>query len=174
MFHDDLFHFSCGESVSGCVDDIVFSGHDVEVTVLILETGVSGVVVSGYGAEVLLNVFIVVVEDGVHEGGGQGLFDVDGTDLVGLAGCAGGGVDDLDVVAGEGFAGGSWFLREGFEAEVVGEDGSACFGLPVAVVDQFVFEVLLHPLEGRYVTALSDQGHASQSVEVVLADVLAL
>jgi hypothetical protein len=174
VLHEYLLHFSGGEAVACSVDDIVLAGHDVEVAILIEEARVASVVVAHQRREVLLHVDVVVVEDGLHEGRRQGLLHVHRPRLVRLALHAGCRVYHLDVVAGQGLAGGPWLFGEGLEAQVVGEDGAAGFGLPVAVIDELALEVVLDPLEGGDVAALPDEGDAPEVGEVVLVDVSAL
>lgn len=123
--------------------------------------------------EVLLDVDIVVVQNGLHEGGRHWLLHVYCSCLVCLALDTSCRVDDLYIVAWERFAGRSWFFGEGLEAEVIGEDWSSSLCLPVAVIDEFALEMVFDPLEGRYVTALPDKGDALEVGEVVLVDVSA-
>lgn len=101
--------------MSRSVDHIVLPRHHVKIPVLVVIPAISGVVVTGDGAEVLLDVFIVVVEDGLHERWRERLLEVDCTDLVGLADLTGGGVDYFYVETGERFAGRPGFLGESVE-----------------------------------------------------------
>ena len=36
--HDDFFHFASGEAMAGSVDDVINSGHDVEISIFVIES----------------------------------------------------------------------------------------------------------------------------------------
>ena len=121
-------------------------------------------------AEVFLEVFVVIVEDGEHKRRGKRLFDVDCANFVCLAFNASCSVYYLHVVARQRFAGRARFFRKSLETQIVRENGSSSLSLPVAIIDQFSLEVFLDPLEGWNITTLAHQSHALQAFNVMLAD----
>ena len=73
----NISSISCWQSVPCGVDHIIFPWHNVEVAIFVLEAWVAGIVVSWHGAKIFFDIFVVVVENGVHEGRRKGLFDID-------------------------------------------------------------------------------------------------
>lgn len=116
MLHQYLLHLTSRQPMPSSIDHIILPSHDMEVTIIINKTRVSSVVVSLQCGEVLLYVWLVVVEDCEHERGWKWLFDVNGACLIGFALYSCCCVDDFDVVAGQWLACRSWFLWEGLEA----------------------------------------------------------
>ena len=86
--------------MSGSVYHIVFSGHDVEISIFVAVTRISRVVVSDKGGKVFFDEDIVVVEDRQHEGGRHGLFDIDCSCLVRFALHSSCRINDFNVVSG--------------------------------------------------------------------------
>ena len=91
--------------MASCVYDVVLSGHDVEVAILVLVAGIACVVVAGERGEIFLDVFVVVVEDCQHEGRGEGCFYVESAHCADWTFFASSCVVDFNVAAGERFAG---------------------------------------------------------------------
>lgn len=100
VFHQNFLHLSSRQSVSGSVYHIVFSGHDVEISILVVVARISRVVVPDKCGKVFVDENIVVVEDRQHEGGRHGLFNIHCSCLIRLALDSGGRIDDFDVVSG--------------------------------------------------------------------------
>lgn len=91
--------------MASSIDDIVLSRHNIEIAILIPEARVSGIVVPRHRTKVFLNIFVVVIQNCVHEGRWQGLFDVDSPHLPLLALNSSLGVYDPDIEAWHRFAG---------------------------------------------------------------------
>jgi hypothetical protein len=124
--------------------------------------------------EVLLDVDVVVVKDGLHERWWQWLLHVYSASLICLAFDPSGRVDHLYVVPGKRFTSRPWLFWEGFESKVVGKNWSASLSLPIAIIDQFALKVILNPLESWNVAAFPDQSDALQVVQIVLVNISSL
>lgn len=69
----------------GSIDHIILSRHDVEVSIIINKTRISGVVVPLECGKVLLDVWLIVVEDGEHKRWRKWQFDVNGACFIRFA-----------------------------------------------------------------------------------------
>jgi hypothetical protein len=156
------------------IDNIILPRHDIEISILVLEARITRIIRPRDRAKIFLNVCVVVVENSQHERWRQRLLHIDGTHLCWPAFLTSSRVDDFDVETGKGLASRSWFLREGVETQIVREDRPSGLSLPVVVVDQFAFEVVLNPLESRDVATLAHQRHIFEMRDVVLLDVISL
>lgn len=155
MLHEDLLHFSSGQSMTSSIDHIIFSSHYMEIPILVEIARISSVIVAQQRREVLLDVYVVVVEDGEHERGREGLFYKNSASLVWLALQTSGRVDHFNIVAWKRLASRAWLFGESLKSQVVGEDRSSAFSLPVTVIDQFSLKMVLHPLESGNIAAFS-------------------
>ena len=72
MGGEDLLHAAGGEAVAGDIDDVVDATHDEEVAVLVLHARIASQVVTRLGAEVGLDVAVVVLPQGRKTGRRQG------------------------------------------------------------------------------------------------------
>ena len=160
--------------MASSVDDIILASHDVEVPILIKIPGISSIVVTHESREVLLNVDVIVVKDGLHERWGQWLLYVYSASLICLAFDTSGRVDHLNIVPGKWFTSRPWLLWEGLEPKVVGKDRSSSLSLPIAIIDQFALKVIFHPLESRNVAAFPDESDALKVVQIVLVNIFSL
>lgn len=62
-----LFHTCCGESVTSCIDDIIKSGHDVQISIFIIITSIACSIVPRSLFHVLLNKSFVIVVQSKHK-----------------------------------------------------------------------------------------------------------
>lgn len=127
----------------------------MEIAVFIFEARITCVIVSLESTKILLNVFVIVVEDSVHERRWQRLFHINCAHLVWFAFNTSCRVNDFYVISWQWFASRSWFLGEGFEAKIVRKYGASSLGLPVAIIDKFSFKMFLHPFKSRYIATLA-------------------
>lgn len=110
----------------------------------------------------------------MHERWRQRFFYVYCTHLVLFAELAGLGIYDLHVESRQGLAGRPRLLGERGESQEVGEDRATGFSLPVAIIDKFVLEVFLDPLESRHITSLAHKSNTLEMFQIVLIDILSL
>ncbi|CAM6001247.1 unnamed protein product [Sphagnum balticum] len=75
---EELLLYSCGgQSMSRSVDDIVKSGHYIQIAIRVEVTCISSGVVAWCLGHIFLEEGLVVVVEGAHEGGRHGEFNTD-------------------------------------------------------------------------------------------------
>ena len=116
MLHQNLLHLPCWQPVSCGIDNIIFSGHYVEVAILIIVSRISSIVVSHQGWEIFFQEYIVVIEDCWHEWGRHGLSYIHSSCLIWPALHSSCRINHFYVVARERLARRAWFLRKGLES----------------------------------------------------------
>lgn len=67
MGHYYLLHLSSRQSMTGSVDNIIFPRHNMEISIFIFEARVTCIVVPLQCVKVLLDIFVIVIEDRMHE-----------------------------------------------------------------------------------------------------------
>ena len=100
MFHKNLLHLSCWQSMASSVNNIILSRHDMKISILVIESRISCIVVALYCCEIFLHIEIVVVEDSEHKGWRQGLLYIDCSCFIGLALCSSCAIHYFYVVSG--------------------------------------------------------------------------
>ena len=151
--------------MAGDVDDVVGTGHHVNVSVLVDVAGVGGFVVAGKVGEVGVHVTLVRVPQGGQGAGRQGQLAADGPDVARLHRLVV-VVQHTDVPAGHGLGRRPGLHRIGMQAQAVGGHGPAGFGLP-PVIDDRTLQVSPRPFQGIGVGALAGQEQGREVGQVV-------
>ena len=72
MFGKHLFQLARRQAVARDIDDVVGARHDVEIAVLVLVAGITGLVIAGEGRQIFLDKGVVRAPDAGKAGWRQG------------------------------------------------------------------------------------------------------
>ena len=166
MFGKHLFQLACRQSVAGNINHIIGARHDVEISVLILVTGITGFVIAGEGGQIFLNKGRIGTPYRWQAGWRQWQFDGNGAKLIRRPHGAILG-KDIDLIARHRDRGRAKLYRQRFNADRIGADRPAGLGLP-PVVDHRHTKLVLRPDDGVRVCALTGQEQMLQRRGVIL------
>ena len=168
MFGKHLFQLARRQAVARDIDDVVGARHDVEIAVLVLVAGITGLVIAGEGRQIFLDKGVVRAPDAGKAGWRQGQFHPDGAELAGGLGRAV-FTKDIDFVPRHRHGWRAELHRQGLDSHRVGTDRPAGLCLP-PVVDHRNTQLVLRPQDGVGVGALAGKEQMLQARRVVLCE----
>jgi len=84
MLHNNFFHLSCWQSMSCSIYDIIYSWHNVKVTIFIIKSTISSIIMSFYRLKIFLDICLIIVKNWKHKWRWQRLFYKYSTSLMRL------------------------------------------------------------------------------------------
>ena len=172
MVGDDLLHRPGGEPVTGDIDDVVHTAHDIDIAVLVDIAAVAGIIIAGKLGHVGLDEPLVVAPQRDEVAGRQRQLD---DDIALLAGREFGPffIDDVDIVTGQGLGRRPFLDRQFFDTAAIADDGPAGLGLP-PVVDDGDPDQFFGPVQGVGIETLTGKVKALKTGSIVFLEMLAV
>ena len=144
----------------------------MDVALFVDDSDVSGRVIAWGVGQIFIDEGLIVTPESEHKGRWHWHLDHDFAKLV-WSTCFVLLIEDPHIVAMHWLGDRAWQGREDLAplslVDQVSSDWPSCLGLPPRVVDQNVWEVLIHPKNSVWVTSLTNQQEAMQRTGVVLS-----